>query len=175
MNNEEYLNKNTEGYKAFGSYDYYKKEILERMFLCQKWMAMYEKEFYSRDWWTDSKSVKGGSGVGQYTEAQFSIPDVSDKKVRVRHYTNGVPAMLSYISYLRRQIESLYPKISKLDKDEQKKYYDIFDDLLEDNREKSWMKYTRNYKAYRMYINLVEELGYSDMNMKQDAELGGDY
>ena len=169
MNNEEYLNKNTEGYKAFGSYDYYKKEILERMFMCQKWMAMYEKEFYDKDWWTDS--VKSEA----FVEEQYSIPDVSKKKVRIRNFTNEVPAMLSYVSYLRRQIESLYPKISKLDKDEQKKYYDVFDELLDDNRKTSWMKYTRNYKAYRMYINLIEELGYSDMNMKQDAELGGDY
>lgn len=171
MDNEEYLNKKEEGYKAFGSYDFYKKTVLENMFECMKWMDRYE-HLYFQDWYEEYNKDK----VEHKDKITFQLPDIEKDTLFVSKTFNAELApMMSYIRFLKRQVLTLYPKISKLEEKSKLKYYAVFDPFLDEHPRYIILKYARNMKVYRTYIELIEELGYSDMNMKQDINMGGDY
>ena len=168
-----YQDDGKDSYKAFGAYEYYKRQVLERMFKVHSGMQKYDRCWYSSHWYElwDKEKHKDD-------HAPMIIPDKHPtRKYHLTSFTDVQAHMINVITSLKGQIEYLYPKIKKLDEKLQKKYYDIFDDFL-DLKKHFIVQYayrSENWKVYRAYVELIEDLGYSDMNLGSKGNINEDW
>jgi hypothetical protein len=165
-----------DSYKAYGAYEYYKRQVLERLFAVHSNMQTYDKCWYTNHWYDiyDPESSK------QKNKIKTKIPgksDDPDQMYVLQTFTDVANKMITAIISLKGQIEYLYPKIKKLDEDLQKKYYEIFDHYLDLKRNMicRYVFREENWKAYRAYVELIEDLGYSDMNVGNKGEMDEDW
>jgi hypothetical protein len=162
-----------DSYKAYGSYDFYKRQVLERMFKVHGGMQVYDRCWYSSHWYQEYDKEKH-----KHDNAPIIIPDKSPTRLyHLTSFTDVQAKMINVITSLKGQIEYLYPKIAKLDEDKQKKYYEIFDDFL-DLKKHFIIQYvyrSENWKVYRAYVQLIEDLGYSDMNVSKGGDMNEDW
>jgi len=165
-----------DSYKAYGAYEYYKRQVLEKLFHVHAGMQAYDKCWYTNHWYDfyDPENSK------QRNKIKTKIPgksDDPDKMFVLQSYSDVGNKMIQVITSLKGQIEYLYPKIKKLDEDLQKKYYKVFDHYLDLDRNFItrfvWRK--ENWQAYRLYVELIEDLGYSDMNVQRKGEMDEDW
>lgn len=130
---------NTNEYFAYGHYGYYKKKILDYVF------NLSDKIAY----------ITNISTQSSYRNKHLPLKDVT--------------AMYQFIGDLKIVIALLEPKLSSVEKKKDKYKFDGIENILDTDNDKLIYDYSSVFSYYRKLINLVEALGYSDMNVIQSA------
>jgi hypothetical protein len=130
---------NDKEYFAYGHYGYYKKKILERMFAISN----------------DISAITTICSTTQYNKKQLSTSDVN--------------RMYLFISNLKIAITELSPKLNSIKKKQDQYNIKDINEIIKIPNKDLIYNYELLFDYYTKYVNLIEALGYSDMNVVQSA------
>ena len=164
---QDYLEKKDEGYKSFGAYEQYKSNLINRLFLLTSSFHKYNVTYWDRD----------AMGTLFTTNVQKGYPTgihpSYDKPVQVDTWVigTGTPPDSFRIMATRLQnfIRLLNPKIKKLEKKAQPKYK-IFKKTLEAHPDELLLDKEFITESFELLVELMEELGYTDMSVKDGVD-----
>ena len=164
---QEYLEKQDEGYKSFGAYEQYKSNLIKRLFNLTGSFHKYNVAYWDKDEFgcLFTTNVREGSPTGKHPNF--------DKPVQVDNWTVGstTPPDVYRVMSVRLQnfIRLLKPKIKKLDKKEQPKY-EFFNKTLKAHPDELLLDKEFITESFELLIELMEELGYTDMSVKDGVD-----
>ena len=164
---QEYLEKKDEGYKSFGAYEQYKSNLINRLFHLTGSFHQYNVEYWNRNDMGDlfTTDVRKGSPTGTHPSY--------DKPVQVDIWTIGTGTPPDYFRKMATRLQNfirlLKPKIKKLDVKDQPKYK-LFEKTLKAHPDELLLDREFITESYELLIELMEELGYTDMSIKDDVD-----
>jgi hypothetical protein len=163
MDKQKYLDGEEEGYKSFGAYDHYKQNMLDRLFGLTKDFHIYTREYYEGTIFDElDKTSKVPEAL------TFNIPHKSKERVCLARWSTPDACRILAIR-LQNFIRLLKPKIKKLKKDQRKKY-ELFNTTLKTHPDLMVGNLELFTNSYELIIELMEELGYTDMSIKSDVD-----
>ena len=164
---KDYLEKQDEGYKSFGAYEQYKSNLIKRLFNLTASFHHYNVAYWELDEFgcLFTTTIRKGSPIGKHPNY--------DKPVQIDNWTIGDrPTPDSYrimATRLQNFIRLLNPKIKKLEKKAQPKYK-IFKKTLEAHPDELLLDKEFITESFELLVELMEELGYTDMSIKDDID-----
>ena len=168
-NKDKYLEGKAEGYKSFGAYELYKSNLVERLFhLTNSFHS------YNRQYWSNSETIftdkfdEDEARQPKGTHPNFDKPVcVANWKVGTTEHTPNYYRHM--VTRLQNFIRLLRPKIKKLDKEQQPKY-EVFVKTLKAHPDELLLDKEGLNESYELLIELMEELGYTDMSIQSDVQ-----
>jgi len=172
-NKEKYLEGTKEGYKSFGAYELYKSTLINKLFGIT---AGYTS--YSREYWNclNGQLLEIAS---QEDIANWNIPTAKHQRlldkngecveqVKVAQYSTPDQFRLFAFS-IQQFIRLLKPKIAKIEKSLRPKY-SYFDETLMRSPDELLLDLKLMTQSYELLVQLLEELGYTDMSIQSDIQ-----